>query len=308
MSKKLNHSFAIGIFLIGLLSANLSQAQTYTNLYWNPSALGGGGQWNATNVFWSTNSAGGGTLQSSGSTTSNIYNFSGTAGTVTSGSSLDVGGINWLTTGYNLSGTSTGFKYTGTITTNASGIGTNTVSIANNVNLNITGSGGTFDALGMTGGAGSTVTLTNAAGATTTVIFGTTGAKSGRTNSVNTIISGAGTVVLGSQGSSGFTQAGTIVNNSSGSFVITNSSTGFVNLNGAVSGTGGLSLNNSTNGKISLTASNNYSGGTTINNIGGGEIILVMLPHSEPEQSPRAGAAPTMFVLRSIISIWRMHK
>jgi len=274
MSKKLNHSFAIGIFLIGLLSANVSQAQTYTNLYWNPSALGGGGQWNATNVFWSTNSAGGGTLQSSGSTTSNIYNFSGTAGTVTSGSSLDVGGINWLTTGYNLSGTSTGFKYTGTITTNASGIGTNTVSIANNVNLNITGTGGTFDALGMTGGAGSTVTLTNAAGATTTVIFGTTGAKSGRTNSVNTIISGAGTVVLGSQGSSGFTQAGTIVNNSTGLFILTNSTNGNVAVNGAVSGTGGLSLNNSTNGKISLTASNNYSGGTTINNIGGGEIIF----------------------------------
>jgi fibronectin-binding autotransporter adhesin len=269
MSKKLNHSLAIGIFLIGIFSASVSQAQIYTNLYWNPSALGGTGQWNQTNAFWSTNPAGGGTLQAPLASTSNIYNFSGTAGTVSSSSSLTVGGINWSTTGYNLNGTSTGFKYTGTDSTLT---GTNTVSIANDANLNITGTGGTFDALGMTGGAGSTVTLTNAAGVTTTVIFGSSSAKSGRTNSVNTIISGAGTVVLGSQGNNGFTQAGTIVNNSSGSFVITNSASGNVNLNGVVSGTSGLTLVNSSSGSILLAGSNSYAGGTLVNTTGTGQV------------------------------------
>jgi len=261
MSKKLNLHFAFGIFLVGLFSANISQAQTYTNLYWNPSALGGTGTWNTSNVYWSTNSLGGGTLQASGSTTSNIYNFSGTAGTVSSSSSLTVGGLNWSTTGYTLTGTSTGVKFTGTDSTLT---GTNAVSIANGVNLNITGSAATFDALGMTGGAGSTVTLTNATGATTTVIFGTTSAKSGRTNSVNTIISGAGTVVLGTTGSSGFTQAGNITNNSTGTFVLTNSTSGTVSVSGAISGSGAVTLANAGTGNINLTTSNSYSGGTII--------------------------------------------
>jgi autotransporter-associated beta strand protein len=267
MSKKLNHSLAIGIFLIGIFSANVSQAQTYTNLYWSPTnGLGGTGTWNGSNTNWSTSSAGGGTLQTAApASTSYIYNFSGTAGTVSSSISQPIGGMNWLTTDYILSGTPSVFKYTGTDST---ATGTNTISIANSVNLNITGIGGTFDALGMTGGVGSTVTLTNAAGATTTVIFGTSNGKGGRTNSVNTTISGAGTIILGSQAaSSGFTQSGNIVNNSTGTFVLTNSATGTVNVSGVISGSGtnGLVLANSSTGKIALNGANTYAGGTTIN-------------------------------------------
>ena len=262
MSKKLNHSLALGIFLIGIFSASVSQAQIYTNLYWNPTnGLGGTGTWNTTTNAWSTSAAGGGTLQTSGSTTSNIYNFSGTAGTVSSSASLTVGGINWLTTGYTLNGTAA--KFTGT---DATLTGTNNVSIANNVNLSITGTGVTFDALGMTGGSGSTLTITNASGATTTVIFGSASAKGGRTNSVNTIIDGAGTIILGSTaGTTGFTQAGNIVNNSTGTFVLTNNASGTVTVSGVVSGTGGLLVKNTGSGKIVLSGlDNSFAGGVTL--------------------------------------------
>ena len=262
MSKKLNLPFALGIFLIGLFSANVSQAQI-TNVYWKPSTgLGGGGTWNSANAFWSTNSDGSGTLSSPTTLgTNTIYNFSGTAGLVNETSSFTLAGINWLTTGYTWSSganrTLTGIDQTST--------GTNTIFIANNANLNITGTGFTFDAMSMTGGAGSTVTLTNAAGATTTVIFGTSSARGGRTNSVNTIISGAGTIVLGSQANgTGFTQAGNIINNSTGTFVLTNSTSGTVTVSGAISGSGALTLANAGTGNVELTSANSYSGGTII--------------------------------------------
>ena len=51
MSKKLNHSLAIGIFLIGLFSASVSQAQS-TNVWWKPSTgLGGGELGTAVTLF-----------------------------------------------------------------------------------------------------------------------------------------------------------------------------------------------------------------------------------------------------------------
>ena len=275
MSKYLNWPLALGIFLIGLFSANVSQAQS-TNVYWKPSTgLGGAGSWSSSGAFWSTNSDGSGTLASPTTLGTNIiYNFSGTAGLVNETGSFTVAGVNWSTTGYTWSN-----AITRTLTgVDATATGTNDISIANNANLNITGSAWNFEALGMTGGSGSTVTLTNATGATTTVIFGTSLARSGRTNSVNTIISGAGTVILGSTGNGGFTQAGTIVNNSTGSFILTNgassSANAIVAVNGVVSGTGGLSLINTGIGKILLSASNNYSGGTILNSVGGGEIIF----------------------------------
>ena len=59
MSKKLNHSLAIGIFLIGVFSANVSQAQT--NAYWDVNGTnagqGGSGTFSSSGVFWTTNSA-----------------------------------------------------------------------------------------------------------------------------------------------------------------------------------------------------------------------------------------------------------
>jgi autotransporter-associated beta strand protein len=246
------------------------QAQTYTNVYWYPASLGGSGTWNSSNSFWSTNSAGSGTLVAPSSGTNYIYNFTGTAGTVTENSSFTVAGINWLTSGYvwtsGANRTLTG--------TDATATGTNTISITNNANLTIAGSGFTFDALSMTGGAAATLTLSNAAGATTTNIFGTSSGKGGRTNFVNTIVAGAGTNVLGTKSSAGFTQAGNITNNSAGMLVLTNSTNGTLSVSGAISGSGALTLANPSTGRIALNASNSYSGGTTVISTGGGQINL----------------------------------
>ena len=60
-------------------------------------------------------------------TTNTIYNFSGTAGTVTENSSFTVAGINWLTSGYTWSANSIR-TLTGTDQTST---GTNTIFIAN---------------------------------------------------------------------------------------------------------------------------------------------------------------------------------
>jgi len=272
VNRKLRLCILSASFSLGIFSANVSQAQTYTNVYWNPTTngLGGTGLWASSSNFWSTNIAGAGTLSTPN--TNFIYNFSGTGGTVTSASSLTVGGINFLTNGYIFAGTGSPKTYTGT-DTNATG--TNAINIGNGVNLSInvnSTNGFNFNGLAMTGGTGSTVTLIGAAGATNAIIFGSTSANSGRTNSVNTIISGAGTIVLGSGGSSGFTQAGTIVNNSSATLVLTNSASGNVTVSGVVSGTNGLVLNNSSSGKIQLLAANTYSNGTTVINTNGGEI------------------------------------
>jgi hypothetical protein len=204
VNRKLRLCILSASFSLGLFSANVSQAQTYTNVYWNPTTngLGGTGLWASSSNFWSTNIAGGGTL--SAPTNNFIYNFSGTGGTVTSASSLTVGGINFLTNGYIFAGTGAPKTYTGT---DATATGTNAINIGNNVNLSInvnSTNGFNFNGLAMTGGTGSTVTLIGAAGATNAIIFGSTSANSGRTNSVNTIISGAGTIVLGSGGGQRF--------------------------------------------------------------------------------------------------------
>ena len=264
MSKRLNLHvpFLLGIFLIGFFSANVSQAQIYTNVYWNPTnGLGGTGSWGISSSFWSTNSAGGGTLTNSTALGAyGIYNFSGTAGTVTNVSSVIVGGMNWLTSGYTF--LTTGITYTATDTNITTG--TNSIFITSNANLNITGSGVTLKGLSMTGGAGSTVTLTNGLGTNGTILFGSTVANSGRTNSVNTIIAGGGINVLGTTGGGGFTQAGNITNNSTGTFVLTNNASGGVNIAGAISGTGAVILANTGTGDMSLKASNSYSGGTII--------------------------------------------
>lgn len=272
MSKKLNLPFVLGIFLIGLFSSNVSQAQ-FTNVYWDPNGaaagIGGSGTWTTNGAFWSTNStSGGGTLQTPGTSTNNIYNFSGSAGTVSqsSASAYTVAGINWLTSGYiwNMTGSRT---FTATDNT---ATGTNTIYITNSANLTLTSSsttnGVTFEGLSITGGAGSTLTLSNAAGSITTVFLGgTTSTTAGRTNSVNTIIDGAGTMVLGNKASlTGFTQAGNITNNSTGMFVITNNASGSANIAGAISGTGAVTLAYTGSGDISLRGANTYSGNTTI--------------------------------------------
>ena len=70
MSKKLNHSFAIGIFLIGLLSANVSQAQTATGATWDNT----GSQW-TNGTSWVGDNA----PTNNSSTVGNVATFSNAA-------------------------------------------------------------------------------------------------------------------------------------------------------------------------------------------------------------------------------------
>jgi len=70
MSKKLNHSLAIGIFLIGLLSANLSQAQTATGATWDNT----GSEWTS-GASWVGDNA----PTNSSSTVGNVATFSNAA-------------------------------------------------------------------------------------------------------------------------------------------------------------------------------------------------------------------------------------
>ena len=149
MSKKLNHSVALGIFLIGLFSTNVSQAQ-FTNAYWDVNGTtngqGGSGTFNSSSVFWTTsnvnataNSGGpsAGALFSitngagAGQSGNYIINFGGTAGTVTQAGSYGLGGVNFLTSGYiwNIDSSLTNNR---TITaTNGVNLGGNTLTLAN---------------------------------------------------------------------------------------------------------------------------------------------------------------------------------
>ena len=77
---------------------SLEPRQLLTTLYWDPSdqtgsGMGGSGTWSTSAACWSTNSNGGGTLVpwTNGDTAA----FNGTAGTVTLGSSVTVGGMSF---------------------------------------------------------------------------------------------------------------------------------------------------------------------------------------------------------------------
>jgi len=295
MSKKLNHSLAIGIFLIGLFTANVSQAQT--SAYWDvngtTSLEGGSGTWSASNTNWTTNSVnatsssggptGGGlfaaTNAAAGTPLSNsgnfIFNFGGTAGTINQGATYQAWGVNFLTTGYtwNIDGTGTNSR---SITT------TNGVNLGANVGLTLSsGPRGlnsfTFTgptaatAVGITGTNGSTLTLRNLTADTASNSFGVY--LSGGTISSNIAINvdiGAGSkIFLGSQSSSGATINSAITLNTNASGValnITNSSSGIVALNGVISGANGLVLDSANaSGRIQITGlANSFGGGISL--------------------------------------------
>ena len=305
MNKKLNLNgpFLLGIFLIGLFSANFSQAQT--NAYWDVNGTtnneGGTGTWSTTGTNWTTNSVnatansggptGGGLFAvanaAAGSTLTNsgnfIFNFGGTAGTVTQGGSYQAVGVNFLTSGYiwNIDGTGANTR---TITT------TNGVNLGANVGLTLangprglnsfTFTGNTAaTAVGITGTNGSTLTLRNLVADTAGNSFGVylSGGTISSNIGINVDIGAGSKIFLGSQSSAGATINSAIALNTNASGValdITNSSSGIVALNGVVSGTSGLVLNNSSSGKVLLSASNTYSGGTTLNNSGSGLITI----------------------------------
>jgi autotransporter-associated beta strand protein len=300
MSKKLNLPIALGFFLIGLFSANISQAQ-YTNAYWDVNGTttgeGGSGTFSSSGVLWTTNSvnataaSGGptggglfalitgpaGTVTNNNSGGYNI-NFGGTAGNVKQGGSYQAASVNFLSTGYNW------YVDAGA---------TRTITTTNGINLNgnaLTLSNGTtgvnsftFDgpttatAVGITGTTGASLSLKNNAAFTAgTSTFGVylSGGTISSNIGINVDIGTGSKILLGSQSSGGATFNSTIVNNSaSGVALDITNGTGTVTLNGVVSGANGLVLNNTTNGKIALTAANTYAGGTTLNSTSTGEII-----------------------------------
>jgi len=295
MSKKLNLPIALGILLIGLFSANLSQAQ-YTNAYWDVNGTtngqGGTGGFNSNSVFWTTNSANA-TANSGGPTGGGLFsitngpggtatitnsggyniNFGGTAGTVTQNGGFQFASVNFLTSGYiwNIDGSGTNAR---TITTtNGINLGANAVTLANGVKgLNSFTFAGptTATAVGITGTSGSTLTLRNLVADTTTNSFAVylSGGTISSNIGINVDIGTGSKIALGSQSSGGATINSAITLNTNASGValnITNSSSGTVALNGVISGNNGLVLDQFGTGKIVLAGANTYAGGTTLN-------------------------------------------
>ena len=295
MSKKLNYSFAIFIFLIGLFSANISQAQT--NAYFDPNGTttgeGGSGTWSTSNTNWTTNSVnatansggpiGGGLfalantnagVTNNGSGGYNI-NFGGTAGTVTQGGAYQAYGVNFLTTGYTWNIDGTGTNNRTITTTNGVSLGANALTLANGPRgLNSF----TFSsANGITGSSGANLTLRNLVADSASNSFGVylSGGTISSNIAINVDIGTGSKIFLGSQSSSGATIDSAITLNTNASGValnITNSSTGIVSMNGVISGASGLVLNNTSSGKIALNGANTYAGGTTVGSTGTGDV------------------------------------
>jgi autotransporter-associated beta strand protein len=311
MSKKLNLSSALGIFLIGIFSANFSQAQI--NAYWDVNGVtngqGGSGTFSSSGVFWTTNSAnatangggpvGGGTFAvgngaanstatytTNGATwTSNsgayTFNFGGTAGTVTWGGAYQAYGVNLLSSGYIWNIDGSGANNRTITTTNAVNLGANALTLANGSRgLNSFTFAGptTATAQGITGTSGSTLTLRNLTADSTTNSFGVylSGGTISSNISINVDIGTGSKISFGSQSSGGMTNYAAIALNTNASGValnITNSSSQTVAMNGVISGASGLVLDNASTGKIALNAANTYAGGTRLNNTGNGAII-----------------------------------
>jgi len=268
MSKKLNLPIALGFFLIGLFSANTSQAQT--NAYFDPNGTttgeGGTGSWTSSQTNWTTNSVnatansggptGGGLFAvangAAGAVATNsgnfIFNFGGTAGTVTQGGAFQAVGVNFLSSGYiwNIDGTGTNSR---TITTtNAVSLGANSLTLANGPrglnSFTFTGPT-TATAQGITGTSGSTLTLRNLFADTATNSFGVylSGGTISSNIAINVDIGTGSKIAFGSQSSSGATINSAITLNTNASGValnIANSSSGTVALNGVISGASGL--------------------------------------------------------------------
>lgn len=301
MSKRLNLPSALGIFLIGIFSTNVSQAQT--NAYFDPNGTttgqGGNGSWTSSQTNWTTNSVnatansggptGGGLFAvangAAGAVAANsgnyIFNFGGTAGTVTQGGSYQAVGVNFLTSGYiwNIDGTGTNGR---TITTtNGVSLGANALTLANGSRgLNaFTFTGPTAaTAQGITGTSGSTLTLRNLTADSTTNSFGVylSGGTISSNISINVDIGTGSKISFGSQSSGGMTNYAAIALNTNASGValnIANTSSQTVAMNGVISGGSGLVLDNTGTGKIALNAANTYAGGTRLNNTGNGAII-----------------------------------
>lgn len=186
---------ALHAFLFGCSSLLAISDVHAASLYWDgtdstANADGGAGTWDTTATNWDS-SAFGGSSATWNNTTPDSAVFSGTAGTVTFGEAITVGGLRFDTNGYTMNSGASGLSF---------GAADNTILLAGNANATITGTvGGTGNIiLGPLPALGRTLTLsgTSAGGwaGLTTVNMGSTLALSANNQG---LLSTSGIVVNG---------------------------------------------------------------------------------------------------------------
>ena len=96
---------AAAIFSVGVATAPKAKA---ANLYWDANGTnvgtGGTGAWNTTSAFWSTSTAGTDASAIASFTSADTAFFAGTAGTVTLGQAITIGGLNFGADNFVLTG------------------------------------------------------------------------------------------------------------------------------------------------------------------------------------------------------------
>ena len=269
MSKKLNHSLALGIFLIGLFSApSPSKAATF---YWDTTAgagngTGGSGNYTTGLATWSTDPLGSATLvPNTQSLTTDISNFQGLGGTVTFGNSFTNKALNINTNGYTFT----------TAASTARTLESSTVTLGNNINLNLTSfstSALRFKGNTISGGTGSSITLVSGGtGKRAVTLDGATVASSAPINfNITGSLPAGDYLAFGSSGGSSVVNS-TVTGNSGTNNMTFFSSSGSLALNGAVSGSQGVAIGDVIGSgvtnltRVELNASNSYAGKTTLN-------------------------------------------
>ena len=301
-AQKMGRLLLPAIFSLGFFSPSVLLGQT--NAYWDVNGTtngqGGNGTWSASTSFWTTNSvnadansggpnggglfavangAGGSVITNSGNF---IFNFGGTAGTITQGGAFQAYGLNFLVPNYIWMIDGTGTNGRTMTTSNGVSLGANSLTLLNGPRgLNSFTFAGptTASAVGLTGSVGASLTLRNLVQDSTTNSFGVylSGGSIASTIPINIDIGTGSKISLGSQSSGGATINSAITLNTNASGValnITNSSSGTVTFNGVISGLNGLVLDNTSSGKITFNGINTYSGGTIVNGTGTGQINL----------------------------------
>jgi hypothetical protein len=239
------------------------------NLYWNgtggtcPTSTGGNGTWDAASTNWCAGS-------SSVASSSSPHFLANTAGTINLGNAYTApaSALTVNTTGYTISTTSSS---TAAITPS--------ISLANNVTLNLqpntTNAGGQINIGGASGtGTASLNLISNNTSGVARIGFSGAG-----TISVPTTVSGTGTVPVGYTSGNGIaTISGAITNNASGTGALTMlgaTSGNTLTMSAGVGGSQGLQFSAGASGgagTILLNAANTYSGATIFNAATGGII------------------------------------
>ena len=261
-------SFAISLGFFSFASSSWA-----VDYYWDTTAglgngTGGNGTFTTATNLWSLTAAGDATLVANTGTTNDVSNFQGTAGTVSWSNNLIQGAFNINTNGYTFTTASASVRT----------LGIGNVTLGNNVNLNLSSystSGLKFQSNSISGGTGSSLTLTSSSGKRIVLLdSGATVASSAPIifNITGTLAAGD-YMALGNSSSIG-TVNSTITGNSGANDMTFYSSGTALVLNGAVSGSQGVSIAGnglSVVGRVELNASNSYAGKTTLN---GGSVYV----------------------------------